>query len=79
MILEYWICCYEVSYNAIQCKNTMAYVTRKEYGKMRVENKIKCYCVCHRLYLAIKIYSKELNKLLFGSGLIKTNGCLGYD
>ena len=40
---------------------------------MRVENKIKCYCVCQRLYLTIKIYSKELNKSSFGSGLMKTN------
>lgn len=46
---------------------------------MRVENEIKCFYARRRLYLAIKIYFKELNKLLFCSGLMKANGCLNYD
>ena len=57
----------------------MASVTIKECGVMRVENEIKCYYVHRRLYLAIKIYSKDLNKVLFCSGQIKANGCFNYD
>ena len=55
-------------------------MTDKEYDKnARLEQNKVLLCSSLAFYLALRIYNKELNKLLFCSGQIKTMSCLNYD